>query len=641
MKYSITLKLLSVIVAAGVILQGCGIQDVADGIEEVSKIAGAVETVDASGESKGGGKYPTSWDVTKYYEDVSSFMEDADAITSWIEELAAYRGKLTGGELIKEFYELYWDENARDIYGRMMTYVNMRMTLDPSDDEAAKLDGMLTLFDTDFVKATSFAEDEIFSIPTEDRKVIFEDELFDDMTFLRELFLDENDQHHSEDALSLMADVNAASGYGLKAYNAFNSAFPYCSYNLPDGKTIELTGGNRTYIVGAEEYDRDTKTDAYNAYYDNLASYRDVYASFLEDSIAHNAIIADYEGFDSIQSYCLKDEGCKEIFGKSIALCSKASPYLQKDIALKAEALGVDKLYPFEYNAGVSDFAGRAFEYDEAIDLIREALMPLGEEYIDCFDEYVSGGYIYAAADGISRGLSYTNLDSVKQEPYIYLDYYGDFNDVLTLAHEIGHAINYRLSKDSVSQREYVRNELIDEIPPAVNQILLLDFLKDNADNSEEKIYYTERLLNDFASNVVDQSIYAALEDYAVTAYEQRGAFTGEELENVELGLKDKYYGELYASRSAWESVAHLHYGYYLYTYPAAFEYALGIASGIMSEDNKAADNYNEFLHMPGGDVLKALATAGIDALDDDIYDVAIGYYSDTVNSYEELLREK
>lgn len=647
-------RILPVIVAAGMILAGCNEQELVDGITEINEAAAVGEEVESDEaqiadeevesdetQTADDAKYPTTWDMAKYYEDESSFAKDAQALKAWIQELSQYSGKLIDAESIKAFYDLYWDEEARDTYGKMMTYVNMRMTVNPDDEENAKLDGLLTGLDTDFTQGTSFAHDEIFSIPTDERKKIFADELFDDMTYLKDTFMTNSDEHHSEDAISLMAGIKAVSGYGLKGYTSFSgSSFPYCNYTLSDDMIVTLTPSNRTYIVNSDEYGRDVKIDVNNKYYENLNRYRDIYAIFLEETIAHNKVMAEYDGYDSVKSYCLGKTECEEIYDKVMASSQNAIPYLQKEVSLKKEMLGVDKVYPFEMNAGILGGDAKVFEYDEAIDLIRRALMPLGDEYIKCFDEYVSGGNIYVSSDGRSHGVSYTNLDSVKQDPYIYLDFYGDFNDVLTLAHELGHAVNYCFSKDGALQREFKRNELVDEIPPAVNEILVLQYVRDNAVSKAEKIYYTERFLNDFDSSFIDQAIYARLEDAAVTSYEEKGTISGKELEEKELALKSEYYGDSYAAYSLWENIPHLHYGYYLYTYPASLEYALAIVQNLINEGSEGSAAYKEFLCMADENVPKMIKAAGVDPLDDAVYESAIDYYADTVLMYEELIKE-
>ena len=719
-----TLRSIAGMIGQDAVEEALGAQDAGTTDDKKEEQSGSIERADDKEEQSGSienagdreepgsaagtaSKYPSTWDVSRLYSGEEAFAKDCDVISAWIQNLSEYEGKLTNDAAVSEFYDFYWDETARDVYGKMMTYVNMCLTMDSSDETAKKLDGMLSVLDADFIKATAFAEEEI-QVPyenTADGRSNSGNKT--DGSSGSENTADgrgeDSSRVHSADAASLMASVNAASGYGLKAYNAFcANDFPAGAFTLPDGRTVALNYANRTYIVNSPDYDRTVKINADAAYYDNLASCGDIYALFLEDTIAHNKVKADYAGCASIKEYFLEgtsrraaeeagielnvsdeeaadpedmaetdksanrnadknaDENAEYIYDMVIDSLEMAIPSIKKDIDVKKAAIGEDVLYSFEYNAGTSDYEGVIFTYDEAIDLIRAALAPLGEEYMDNYDDYVAGGYIYADTAGSGR-VSYTNLDSVKQEPYIYMEYYGDFTDVLTLAHEIGHAINYRFAKEGVSQRDFAVNELVSEIAPAVNELLVLRYMIDNAAEDSERLYYTEKLLAALNSKMITQAIYAQLEDYAVSAYVSGGHLSAAELDSKELNLKAKYYGDSYVSYPFWENIPHLHYGYYLYTYPASMEYALAITSRMLagneecrlieetlddksaeSSDEKASGSMTEkeylgFLGTAGDDVFAALSKAGINPFDKAVYEDAMDYYEDIVEDYGKI----
>ena len=301
MKYSIVKRILALTFASSLILTGCTGENPVPGTAGVDTGANTAQansdstdknpavdsaysdsadssdsdlTADAaSTEAYTSGKYPITWNIDAVYKNDEEFLKDGELIKGWISKLSDYKGTLSDASSIKEFYELIWDDDIRAVYGRMMTYVNMRLTMDSSDTKAGELDALLSEYDSGFIAATAFADDEIFTMEPAKRATVFGDRIFDDMTFLREKFANESDSHHSEDAINLMGKISNASGYGLKAYNEFlNNSFPYCNYTLPDGRTVPLTAASRQYIAAGSDYDRDVKIEVYDAYYQNLTS---------------------------------------------------------------------------------------------------------------------------------------------------------------------------------------------------------------------------------------------------------------------------------------------------------------------------------------------------------------------------------
>ena len=100
---------------------------------------------------------------------------------------------------------------------------------------------------------------------------------------------------------------------------------------------------------------------------------------------------------------------------------------------------GVDKKYTFE----------------EACELVKRALEPLGETYAVLLDRAFSEKWIDVYENhGKTTGAFSCGVYGV--HPYVLLNFTGTLDDVFTLAHELGHAMHSYFSDEA---QDYVNHD--------------------------------------------------------------------------------------------------------------------------------------------------------------------------------------
>ena len=112
-------------------------------------------------------------------------------------------------------------------------------------------------------------------------------------------------------------------------------------------------------------------------------------------------------------------------------------------LKLKKRMLGVETLKYSDVYAPVVKGVELQYTYDQAKDLLLDAVKPLGPEYQGCrgqgpgnerwIDVYPTPG---------KRSGAYSNGSAYDVHPYILLNYNGQYDDVSTLAHEMGHTMH-------------------------------------------------------------------------------------------------------------------------------------------------------------------------------------------------------
>ena len=110
--------------------------------------------------------------------------------------------------------------------------------------------------------------------------------------------------------------------------------------------------------------------------------------------------------------------------------------------ALKAKAMGKRVLNHWDRNAPLSPATPRRYSWDEARSIVLESFDALAPRFADTARGFFEHPWIDAAPrTGKSSG-AYSHPVTANRHPYVFMNYMGERRDVLTLAHELGHAVH-------------------------------------------------------------------------------------------------------------------------------------------------------------------------------------------------------
>ena len=118
----------------------------------------------------------------------------------------------------------------------------------------------------------------------------------------------------------------------------------------------------------------------------------------------------------------------------------------QRWYALKARVLGVDKLADYDRGSSVAE-TNVHVPWDEAKATVRDAYASFSPELASVVDRFYDEGWIDAPVRENKRGGAFCAYTVPDHHPYVFLNYTATPGDVLTLAHELGHALHGYLSR--------------------------------------------------------------------------------------------------------------------------------------------------------------------------------------------------
>jgi oligoendopeptidase F len=174
--------------------------------------------------------------------------------------------------------------------------------------------------------------------------------------------------------------------------------------------------------------------------------------------------------------------------------------------ALKAKSMGLKTLNYWDRNAPLDAVPARRYTWPQAKDLVLEAYDQLAPAFADKARAFFDKPWIDARPrPGKSSG-AYSHPVTADRHPYVFMNFMGERRDVLTLAHELGHAVHQTLASPlgtllsdtpltlaetaSIFGEGLVFERLLAEAPPAERRLLLAGKIEDGLNSVVRQIAF-------------------------------------------------------------------------------------------------------------------------------------------------------
>ncbi|WP_421271867.1 M3 family oligoendopeptidase [Aeromonas taiwanensis] len=266
----------------------------------------------------------------------------------------------------------------------------------------------------------------------------------------------------------------------------------------------------------------------------------------------------------------------------------------QRALALMAGKLGIDDLGPEDLFAPPPVADSRAIPFEEAIAIIAEAFARFDPEMGDFARMMAERGWIDAAPTPNRRTGAYCTKFAEPVEPRVFITYAGTMDNVITLAHELGHAWHNWLIRDlPMSQRSYPMT--LAETASIFAETLVRSALFEQAQSSEERMAIAWADADGAATFLVNIPARFDFEQALVAARAQ-GYVSPSRLK----ALTDEAWGRWYEGSLCryhpmfWAAKAHFSiagFGFYNYPYLFGYLFSLGVYQQLMSRQEAGEAN--------------------------------------------------
>jgi oligoendopeptidase F len=113
--------------------------------------------------------------------------------------------------------------------------------------------------------------------------------------------------------------------------------------------------------------------------------------------------------------------------------------------ALKAKIMGRKSLDYWDRNAPLDTAQPRTYDWSEARAMVLDSFSDLAPKFSETAQTFFAKPWIDARPRSGKQSGAYSHPVTSAHHPYVFLNYMGERRDVLTLAHELGHAVHQTL----------------------------------------------------------------------------------------------------------------------------------------------------------------------------------------------------
>lgn len=412
-----------------------------------------------------------------------------------------------------------------------------------------------------------------------------------------------------ENILAQLSEVTRASS---EVFSMLNNA----DMKFEDVGGQTLTHGN--YINFMESDDRNTRKTAYENVYKKYISQINTIATTYSYSVKTDVISARLRNYESSLSSALYGDNIpKDVYTNLIDAVHEHLSSMHEYTQLRKDKLKLDQLKMYDVYVPICKTVERKYSFDEATEIIKKALAPLGEEYISILSNGLKSGWvdIFENEGKTSGAYSFGSYDSM---PYVLMNFNGNLKDVFTLVHECGHSMHSYYTRHNQPFIYGSHSIFTAEVASTVNEALLIHFLLENEEDIDMRKYLINFHIEEFRTTLFRQTMFAEFEKLTHETVEKGGVLTHEFLSAEYDKLNKLYFGSALSGdeyiKYEWSRIPHFYRAYYVYQYATGYSAATAIASKILTGKEKDRLAYLEFLKTGESDFpVDLLKIAGVD----------------------------
>lgn len=583
------------------------------------------------------------WDLSKIYSSNDEIKSDLNRVLLLTEELCSYEGHLLTSstnllDAINKYYEVMRLIDKLVVYANMKHHEDMSINSNLAlvkriDSVCDKVFSDISFFTPELLKSDYSLIDSYMKENEELKKYYF---------VLKDTF---RTKEHTltKEIETLLASLGEIFRNPSDTFDMIDDVDMKFS-NIKDSSSNVVELNNSNYSKYIESTDRRVRHDAFYSMYNSYDSLKNTISSTYKGNLKVNSFLAHTRKYDSPMQMSLDDDNISVgLYNKLIDTVNKRIDLLHDYMSVRKNILDLDEMHMYDLHVPLIKDINKNYTYFEAKQLIIEALKPLGDSYIKDLTNLFNSKCIdvYNNKNKRSGAYSWGSYDTL---PYVLLNFEGSFNDVSTIAHELGHCMHSFYSNKNKEYHDASYPIFLAEIASTVNEILLNRYCYLNAKDKNEKLYYLNNLMEHIRTTLYRQTQFAEFEKIVHTKTFNDEVLTCDDLCNIYYDLNKKYYGDSVVSddiiKLEWARIPHFYNSFYVYKYATGISIACRIASDILNNKENAVANYMKFLSSGGCDYpLEILKSVGIDIENDSTIDNALDMFGEALNEFKKLIK--
>ena len=579
------------------------------------------------------------WDLTSFFKDDNDFKKAVDSLKVKIDELKKYKGHIKDSKMLLEFMDKNVDTIAlwEDVY--VYAYLINDQELGNSNSIINK--GIAEKLNMDLEANTSYFAPELLELSEVEYNKLFENK--DLLKYKFELDSIYRTKKHilsSEEEKIVSNLILSMNHFDDISSNLINNEHYYGKVKDQDGNVIEIATNNYRRLM--HNRDVNFRKKVYKLFNRKLDEYSGTNAALLNSYISMNNEIAKIRHYkDSWDSKLFELNLSDKVFKTLVNSTESNLDVLHKYYRLKKKALGLDVLHTYDLVLDMSN-NDRDYSIEEAQSIIKEALKPLGNDYMNHFNKIFDNKYIdYCQYKGKCSGAY--SFSTINNDSRILMSFNNELDSISTIAHEGGHNVHHQYVKDNNDPVYRSPSSIVCEVASLTNECLLSDYIYNNGKTISEKKAGLNNIISVIISNLFGAVREGKLEQDMYKEVFKGNTITKDFLDKKTKNAIKRYYGKEVVTdkyiKNSWVTRSHYYMHFYLYSYAICISVASYVASKILAGDKDMLDRYIKFLKT-GSDKWphEAFSVLGIDLEDEKVYIDAIKYFDSLLDKFNLLL---
>lgn len=404
-----------------------------------------------------------------------------------------------------------------------------------------------------------------------------------------------------------------------------------------EGRVYPIT--HAKYMELMQSPDRALREKVYRKYYEAFSGHINTIAATYSTAVRKDIFYAKARGYESARNKALfADNVPPAVYTDLIDTVHENLGTMYDYLRLRGRALGIENLEMYDVYAPLVPEVDAQYTYEQAQDIVLEALGALGEDYTGMLRRAYADGWIDVYETPGKRSGAYS-WGVYGTHPYVLLNHRSDLDSVFTLAHELGHAMHTFYSDGAQPYAKAGYAIFVAEVASTVNEILLTKHLLRTVSDPALKKYVLNHYIDQFRTTVLRQTMFAEFEMQAHAKAERGEALTVEALNGLYFDLNRLYYGKEMGDdptiQYEWARIPHFYTAFYVYKYATGFSCASAIVRKLETEPGMLA-KYKAFLQAGGSDYpMEILKKAGIDV--SEAVRLCMQEFADALRQFEAL----
>ncbi|HUN21856.1 MAG TPA: M3 family oligoendopeptidase [Anaerolineales bacterium] len=321
-----------------------------------------------------------------------------------------------------------------------------------------------------------------------------------------------------------------------------------------------------------------------------------------------------------------------------LQVCRTNAVVFQRWFKIKARWAGMEKLRRYDLYAPLSE-SETHYSYDRAVKLVLECVEEFSPEVRAQAEQIFTAQHVHSSVSAGKMGGAFCYGITPEHLPWLLVNYNGKQNDVLTLAHELGHGIHDILAGEQNTILTHQACLPLAETASTFAEMLVTDRLLATA-NAQERQSILGSKLDDLYATIQRQAFFAIWEQ---TAHQmiQQGASVGELTSAYLDNLREQFGDSVEISEDfKWESIAIPHFvfaPFYVYAYAFGQLLVLSLYQRYKREGSTFVPHYLKILRYGGGASPKQILTeAGVDIDDPNFWQGGFDYIAGLLDELEQ-----